>query len=139
MLPQPTYYIIATSGSRLLSLRVQNTFSASARLAIKPISKARGMLARMGSLFGGADLHPRGGINAVASHAQPRSQRSQTVWSGFAVTDTIIQEWRFSDSGEEVSILASLRSFIELADTDFGSISVNWMFQKQSSTLSLAP
>lgn len=61
------------------------------------------MLSRMGSLFGGSDLHPRGGINALATCPLPRAQRGQTVWSGFAVTERVLQEWRFSEGGEEVS------------------------------------
>lgn len=61
------------------------------------------MLARMGSLFGGAELDPRGGIVAVATRSLPRNQRNQAVWSAYAFTDCIVQEWRISDAGEEVS------------------------------------
>lgn len=95
-------YTIGTSAGRLFALRIETSFSSNAILSIKPISKARGMLARVGNLFAATSINPQGGIAAVVAYKGKSSQKEQSLWSAFAVSDRIVQEWRFTEAGEEV-------------------------------------
>lgn len=99
-------YVLATSGSRLFSVRIQTSFSTNAVLSIKPISKANGMFSRVGDLFGGTTLDPQGGIVALAA-SRSSAPKNQTSWAVYAATNHVIQEWKFVEDRPEVSFTDS--------------------------------
>lgn len=102
---QPHYFILATSGNRLFSLRLVSSVSTSS-VAIQTalISRSKGMLAIVGGLFGGASADPRAGILALTSVAEPSpSRRSSGGRILYAVTDRVVQQWKITESNEQVS------------------------------------
>ena len=101
-----THYILGTSGARLFSVQVLAASSGSqAHIQVSLLSRSRGMLARVGGLFGGASADPRAGILAVTSARAPSDgSRGKGRDEGsvvFAVQDRAVQSWRVSDATEQ--------------------------------------
>ena len=101
-----THYVLGTSGARLFSMQLLAASSGSqAHIQISLLSRSRGMLARVGGLFGGASADPRAGILAVTSARAPsdgsRGKGREEGSVVFAVQDRAVQSWRVSDATEQ--------------------------------------